>query len=238
LTRNLLDLAGLGFGRLREALDSGGKAGCGENFFIRHAGLLAQKPLSASAVASLVGAFARVPAELVQFVGQWVELPLGEQTRLGSGGGELGCSAFIGGRLWDRQTKVQLRLGPMRRERFEQFLPGERGTEGLAELMRFSVGFGLACDVILVLDRGDVPAPRLAADAQYASVPTSGSRMGCPRPTPRDVLPASAIARSDRFPQRGHSVSKPAQGAVCPSHSGGARRIRGRRRPRRVADEP
>ncbi len=166
LTRNLLDLAGLGFGRLREALDSGGKAGCGENFFIRHAGLLAQKPLSASAVASLVGAFARVPAELVQFVGQWVELPLGEQTRLGSGGGELGCSAFIGGRLWDRQTKVQLRLGPMRRERFEQFLPGERGTEGLAELMRFAVGFGLACDVILVLDRGDVPAPRLAADAQ------------------------------------------------------------------------
>lgn len=166
LTRNVLDLAGLGAARLRAELDAHRTDGLGENFFIRHAGLLAQKPLSASAVASLVGAFARVPAELVQFVGQWVELPLVEQTRLGMGDGGLGCSAFIGGRLWDRQTKVQLRLGPMRRESFEQFLPGERGAEGLGALMRFAVGFGLACDVTLILDRRDVPAPRLAADAQ------------------------------------------------------------------------
>ncbi|WP_332670511.1 type VI secretion system baseplate subunit TssG [Aromatoleum sp.] len=164
LTRNVLDLAGVGFGPLREALDAGGMTGFGESFFIRHAGLLAQKPLSASAVTSLVGAFAGVPAELVQFVGHWVELPLGEQTRLELGRNELG-SAFIGGRQWNRQTKVELRLGPMRRERFEQFLPGERGAEGLEALMRFAVGFGLACDVTLVLDRRDVPEPRLAAGA-------------------------------------------------------------------------
>lgn len=165
LTRNVLDLAGLGSGRLREELDAHRTDGLGENFFIRHAGLLAQKPLSASAIASLVGAFAHVPAELVQFVGQWVELPLGEQTRLGAGG-ELGCSAFSGGRLWDRQTKVQLRLGPMRRQRFEQFLPGEPGAKGLAALMRFAVGFGLACDATLILDRRDVAEPCLTADAQ------------------------------------------------------------------------
>lgn len=171
LTRNVLDLAGLGFARLREGLDSAGSAGCGENFFVRHAGLLAQKPISASAVAGLVESFAGVPAELVQFVGQWVDLPPGEQTRLAPGANELGCSAFIGDRLWDRQTKVRLRLGPMRRERFEQFMPGERGAEGLEELLRFAVGFSLACDVTLILDRRDVPEPRLAADAPL--------RLGC-----------------------------------------------------------
>lgn len=164
LTRNVLDLAGLGFGRVREALDSVGMAGFGENFFIRHAGLLAQKPLSASAVESLIGSFAGVPAELVPFVGQWIELPRGEQTWLGRGGNELGCSAFIGSRLWDCQTKVQLRLGPMRRERFEHFLPGERGAEDLEALMRFAVGFGLACEATLILDRRDAPEPRLGGD--------------------------------------------------------------------------
>jgi len=165
LTRNVLDLAGVGFGPLRDGFDAGSRADYGENLFIRYAGLLAQKPFSASAVESLIGAFAGVPAELVQFVGQWVELPLGEQTRLGREGNELGCSAFIGGRQWDRQTKVQLRLGPMRRERFEQFLPGERRAEGLEALMRLAVGFGLACDVTLILDRRDVAESRLAADA-------------------------------------------------------------------------
>ena len=166
LTRYVLDLAGVGFGRLRDAIGTSGVRGLDENFFIRHAGLLAQKPLSASAVASLVGAFAEAPAELVPFVGQWVELPPGEQSRLGIDGDELGCSAVVGSRLWDRQTKVQLRLGPMRRERFEQFLPGEGGAEGLEALMRFAVGFGLACDVTLILDRRDVPEPRLSAVAR------------------------------------------------------------------------
>lgn len=164
-SRQLLDLAGLGLARLRDNVGTGEMAGIDERLFIRYAGLLAQKPLSAQAIVALIEGFSGVRAELEQFVGQWIELPEGEQSRLGREACELGRSAFIGGRAWDRQGKIRLRLGPMRQREFERFLPGQPGSEGMRALVMFAAGFGLACDVTLVLDRRDVPEPRLSAQA-------------------------------------------------------------------------
>ncbi|GAA5787047.1 type VI secretion system protein [Chitiniphilus shinanonensis] len=163
-TRYLLDLSGLGLARLRERLGTTETAGVDESLFIHYAGLLSQKPLSAQAMVTLIEGFFGVHTEMAQFVGQWIDVPVEEQTRLGAGACELGLSAFAGERIWDRQTKMQLRLGPMRRKHFDHLLPGKPGAEALDALMQFMVGHGLACDVTLVLDRRDVPKPRLAAD--------------------------------------------------------------------------
>jgi predicted component of type VI protein secretion system len=69
------------------------------------------------------------------------------------------------GFTWDRQTKIRLRMGPMRREKFDHLLPGRAGAQALRSLVRFIAGHGLACDVTLTLDRRDVPAPQLDDDA-------------------------------------------------------------------------
>jgi type VI secretion system protein ImpH len=163
-TRNLLDFAGVGLSDLRKQLGSDKTTGLEEKLFAFYAGLLSQKPLSAQAMVTVIGGFFGVPAELDQFVGQWNEVPRHEQSMLGGEACELGLSAFVGDRIWDRQTKIRLHLGPMRRETFDRLLPGNAGAEALRALVRFMVGYGLACDVTLILDHRDVPVPRLDAD--------------------------------------------------------------------------
>lgn len=167
-TRNLLDFAGVGLGALRSGLAQ--QQTLDENLFVYYAGLLSQKPLSGQALVALVQGFFSVPASLEQFVGQWMLLPANEQSRLGGAAGILGESAFVGQRLWDRQTKLSLRLGPMRRAAFESLQPGGMAAGALRALMRHALGHGLAVDVTLVLDRRDVPPPRLEA--------ASGLRLG------------------------------------------------------------
>ncbi|TDR79833.1 type VI secretion system baseplate subunit TssG [Paludibacterium purpuratum] len=162
-TRNLLDFAGVGLSQLRQRMQR--QDALDENLFVYYAGLLSQKPLSAQALASLVQGFFAVPAALEQFVGQWIHLPLSEQSQLGQSSCQLGLSAFAGERMWDRQTKLSLRLGPMRRAEFEALQPGGAGAEALQALMQHALGHGLAVDVVLVLDRRDVPPPQLTPEA-------------------------------------------------------------------------
>ena len=163
-TRNLLDLAGVGLGSLRERIGKEETDGLDESMFAFYAGLLSQKPLSAQAMVTVIEGFFGVPAKLEQFVGQWIEVPEHEQTMLGGEVCELGLSAFVGDRMWDRQTKIGLRLGPMRRQKFDRLLPGNAGARALRSLVHFMVGHGLSCDVTLALDRRDVPMPELDGD--------------------------------------------------------------------------
>lgn len=125
------------------------------------AGLLAQRPISAEAMASLVQGMFGVPALLGNFVGHWIAVPPEEQSRLGQNAATLGSSAFAGQRIWDRQTRIRLTLGPLRTDDYHNFLPGNGASEELAETLRFCVGHGLACDVRLILDRRDTPSLNL-----------------------------------------------------------------------------
>lgn len=163
-SRNLLDLAGVGLQSLRNRLVRHGY-GIPDRFIMYYAGLLAQKPISASALVNLVHGFFKVPVELEQFVGTWIVLGEDDQSRIGGGACVLGQSAVSGARQFDRQTKLAFRLGPLSRERFAEFLPGQPGALALSELVKFCVGHALAVDVALVLKREDIPVPKLAPDA-------------------------------------------------------------------------
>jgi len=165
-SRSLRSLIGLGLTRK----DVNGQKGAGQNTaaspelkerLLFFSGLLAQRPISAEAIVSIVRGLFQVPASLENFVGHWIAVPLQEQTRLGQNAAVLGSSAFAGQRIWDRQTRIRLSLGPLRAEAYRNFLPGNPAAEELAETLRFCVGHGLACDVRLILDRRDTPCLRL-----------------------------------------------------------------------------
>ncbi|MBI5751490.1 MAG: type VI secretion system baseplate subunit TssG [Hydrogenophilales bacterium] len=163
-SRNLLDLAGVGLQSLRNRLVKRGY-GIPDRFLMYYAGLLAQKPISANALVNLVHGFFKVPVELEQFVGTWIVLGVEDLSRIGGNAMVLGQTAVSGARQFDRQTKLALRLGPLPRERFAEFLPGQPGALALSELVKFCVGHALAVDVVLVLKREDIPVPQLAPDA-------------------------------------------------------------------------
>jgi type VI secretion system protein ImpH len=159
-TRNLLDLVGVGLNSLQSRLQPEGN-GIPDVFLTHFAGLLSQKPVSSVNLAALLRAYFKVDAQVEPFVGQWISIPGDEQTCLGKHACALGDSAFAGQRLWDRQTKIRIRLGPLNEVEFADFLPGRAGAIALAELVQFCVGQSLACDITLSLRKDCVPMPQL-----------------------------------------------------------------------------
>ena len=159
-SRNLLDIVGVGLGHLQQRLAASGK-GIPDQFLIHYAGLLTQKPIPAINIAALVRGFFAVEACVESFVGQWMTLPPNEQSALDGRPCLLGQNTFVGERLWDRQNKIRLKLGPLSHDQFAGFLPGQPGLLALRELVQFCVGLTLDCDVTLILERGEIPAPVL-----------------------------------------------------------------------------
>ena len=74
----------------------------------------------------------------------------------------LGHSAVAGDRVWDRQYKFRLHLGPLTLAQYRQFLPGQRSIAELRDWVRQYVGLGLTFDVVAHAARcaGAAPAPR------------------------------------------------------------------------------
>jgi type VI secretion system protein ImpH len=166
-TRNVLDLVGVGLAPLQSRLQQE-EGGIPDVFLTHFAGLLSQKPISASNLAALVRGYFGIDAEVEQFVGQWSEVPLAEQTCLGVQACPLGESAFAGERIWDRQNKICVKLGPLSRDEFTNFLPGQPGAIALTELVQFCVGQTLACDLELTLGKESVPPLRLGGEGDSA----------------------------------------------------------------------
>lgn len=173
LGAHLLALCGLGAESLRAGLDQ--DSALDRQLLLRYAGLLAQKPLSAHALETVMRGVLKVPVRLQSFVGQWMALPASECTRLGRHGCGLDGEALAGDRVWDRQGRMTLRVGPVRRARFDSLLPDGGAAAMLRQLLRLAFGHGLACDMVVVLDRRDLPPARLDAVA----APILGANLWC-----------------------------------------------------------
>jgi len=124
------------------------------------AGLLGRRPRPACALTAFLAAYFQVPVRLDSFKGHWTPVPPLDRTRLGSAA-SLGAGAFLGGRLWDPQTRVRVRLGPLDGPRFRDFLPGQAGARAMAEFLAMHLGPWLACDLELAPAPGALPAPVL-----------------------------------------------------------------------------
>ncbi len=104
-----------------------------------------------------------VPAQVHEFIGEWLYLPESAYCLLGADPqtGTLGSSVTIGARVWAAHQKFRIVLGPMRLDDYERLLPGGDELVRLAAVVRNYVGEELNWDVNLVLAGAEVPAPRL-----------------------------------------------------------------------------
>lgn len=131
-----------------------------------YAGFFVQRPRNVTNLRTLVADYFRLPLEVKQFQGRWLDIPLDGQTRIGEFG-SLGINAVAGERTWDVQSRFRLRVGPLSYSQFEDLLPDpapitERKTFFLvAQLARLFVGPEFDFDIQLVLSGPEVPETKL-----------------------------------------------------------------------------
>jgi type VI secretion system protein ImpH len=161
-TEHLLDLIGLGGKSLRNRLPFQDQA------LVFYAGLLALRSRPAVALRQLLEDYFGVPVDVEQFLGGWYLLNEDTLCRLDdeatTAAGQLGFGAVVGDAVWDQQSRVRLRLGPLTRRQYDDFLPTGSAYGPLRAITRFYAGEQFEFDVRLVLARDEVPRCVLAPD--------------------------------------------------------------------------
>ena len=130
---------------------------------IFYAGILSQKPRSASGLERLLSDYFRVKCRVVQLIGGWRPLEPDDWTVLGRPGHSqvLGQGALLGTRVWDQQSRFEVNLGPMPFRVFQDFLPNGSGFDPLCELIRFYTGPELEFGFRLTLQAAEMPRAQL-----------------------------------------------------------------------------
>jgi type VI secretion system protein ImpH len=162
LTRHLLDLVGLGGDALR------GRMPFADDVLLFYTGLLGLPTRPAAGLEQMLADFFGVPVTIEQFVGAWYPLERATQSELGdesSASSQLGLGAVAGDEIWDRQSRARIRVGPLTRRQYDDFLPGGSAYEPLRAMARLYTNDSIDFEIQLVLARDDVPPCQLGAAA-------------------------------------------------------------------------
>lgn len=166
----LLSLAGMHSPSLRRRLSDGGDGVLDESMAY-FATAIRQRPASAVQIARVLSEYFCQSIRVEQFIGAWYDVPAGQQTMLGMTNAVLGGGAMAGERVWQRDLRMRLVVGPLDLEGYESFLPGGKAARALESMVTMFTGLALEYEVQLVLRAEEVQGARLDDDR-------SGGRLG------------------------------------------------------------
>lgn len=159
----VLALAGVGQTSLNDRLKPD-EGGVNDESLAYFAGALQQRVLSALQLQQLLSRYLRVPVRIEQFCGRWYTLPAAARVSLGLGNGVLGRNALSGERVWQRDLRVKVMLGPLTHGLFQRFLPGAPGGTALRELLTLLSGVSLEYEINLTLRADAVASSSLTSN--------------------------------------------------------------------------
>lgn len=135
------------------------------------AGWLTARSRHPEMVAKVIGQFFGVRARVEEHVGQWLPIAREDRTRLSFARNRpervahppavLGRSANAGSRVWDRQYRFRLHLGPLTHAQVLSFLPGGEAWPRLLHWVRLLAGREMQWELQLEMAAGEQPPPRL-----------------------------------------------------------------------------
>lgn len=129
---------------------------------LRHAASLASQVDGPERLTQFLAEVFGVRVQLKEFVASWMTVPKPLQTRLGNDDySALGQSATIGPRTFSRQSRVELRIGPIGLAEYTAFLPGGERLDLLKRAVRDLIGESLDVDVRVILAANEVPAAKI-----------------------------------------------------------------------------
>ena len=160
--RALYAVLGLGTDGLR------GRLALDEQLLAGRAGLLAMRPMPASALASALRSLFQQPVVIEQFLPARYEIEVDEQNRLSRANSRLGHDLYLGAQITLVQSKFRVRLGPLTREAYHEFLPDRLAFRSLMDVVRLAVEEGMDFDLQLVMQAQGV-APLRMGEPQAGS---------------------------------------------------------------------
>ncbi|MFL6656570.1 MAG: type VI secretion system baseplate subunit TssG [Massilia sp.] len=167
----LLSLAGLGNESLRKRLTDEEGGGVLDESIGYFAAAMRHRPASAGQISRVLGEYFGQPIKAIQFIGCWYDVPPTQQTMLGGANAVLGAGAMSGSRVWQRDLRMRLEIGPLDRRSFDGFLPGGKAARALKSMLTMFTGVSLEYEVQLVLAAADVQAAALSDEG-------GGARLG------------------------------------------------------------
>jgi type VI secretion system protein ImpH len=170
----VMSLAGLGEPALRRRLH-GDEGGVADDALAFYSGLLQRRAVSAPHLQRVLADYFGVPVRVTQFVGRWFELDDECQVTLGETGFRLGHDTLLGPRVWQRDLRARVSIGPMTRTLHQRFLPGGPAALALRELLTLVSGVSLEYEVRLIVRAADVVGAMLPGTAQSDG---AGPRLG------------------------------------------------------------
>lgn len=174
----MLSLAGIGLRTLRDRMVDG-EGDVFDQAIAHYAGGVRQHPMSAVLVQRILSDYFNATIRVEQFVGAWYPVPEAQRSRLGVGNAQLGSTALAGERVWQRDLRLRLWVGPLDREQFDAFLPGGSAALALAKWLTLLTGACLEYEIRLTLKAEHVRGVSMNKDG--------GARLGwdsyvCSRP--------------------------------------------------------
>jgi type VI secretion system protein ImpH len=164
-SHHLLDLIGLGTAGLQDRQD------VADDSLIYYSGLLALNTRSAAALEQILADYFEVRVEIEQFIGAWYPMDAENQCHIGEETGwseQLGWGAVAGDEIWDQQSRIRIRLGPLTFAQYRDFLPGQSAWRELRAIAKFFARGEFDIEVQLVLNRDEVPPCQLEQQTEDA----------------------------------------------------------------------
>jgi type VI secretion system protein ImpH len=132
-------------------------------------GHLARSTRNVESIEKILRQYFSVPIRVESNVGHWMLLRRQDRSALATlhsgGGAQLGRNAIAGTKVWDRQYKLRLHVGPLTLAEYRRFLPGRSSLVELRGWLRQFLGFEMLWDLRLVLRAAEVPPLQLGAKA-------------------------------------------------------------------------
>lgn len=186
---HLLDFIGLGTSGLQN------RQAVADDALLHYAALLGAQARSAEALEAILNDYFEVPVEIEQFAGSWYRLDESAQCVMDDNptdAEKLGAGVVVGDEIWDQESRVRIKLGPLPLAKYLEFLPDGSAHEPLKALVKFFSNDELDFEVMLILDREEVPRCEVGADN------ATGPRLGWVswlKSTPLDRNPGDTILR-------------------------------------------
>lgn len=126
---------------------------------LHFAGLLSGPTRHAAGLRLILARFFNVPVDVVENVGHWMGLPVSTLSRLGTrdDSSRMAIGTLLGARVYDRQHKFRVVIGPLSMKDYQRFLPGGTSLKRVRDFILLYVRDPLEWDLNLQLRRAEVP---------------------------------------------------------------------------------